>query len=177
MRNIKNFINKSGQETAYAMIRIFRKSDAPYTPRWHTDGSPAVLKADKNFPSLAYKIVFTFKGPSTIFYHFKDKNRKKFDEISLFNPIDPRTKKRLSIADIKDQLQKIQKDTSHYLNDIPEKMDALTQTTDNNVAALFSLGDACPVHSEPPITQDRLFFGIFLGPKDHLEAIYPKPIT
>ncbi len=146
---VNDVIQAAHKETAWVSIRAFTRDKEYDVPRWHTDGYYF-----KPFKGLVHKIVFTLKGPATLFYDMPEDVKRKFYKIGTSLRGHP--KGREQIARLVDASKIYQ----------PKLYSGV----------IFIAGDknAAAVHSEPPIHEDRLFISIVPGSKEQIQEWQEK---
>lgn len=130
---VESIIKGAKKETAWVGVRASYHTDFYDIPRWHQDGYYYTPKS-KEGPNL--KFIMALKGPSTRFYplDFSDILQKK-----LFLSAKG---KRAALAEL-----------FPYANSI---------IPTNKQGAIFILGNKSitPLHSEPPIHEERIFLAV-----------------
>jgi hypothetical protein len=145
---INDVINGFNEESALIYLRVTLPSDNHEIPRWHIDGP--YFPSTKTGPYA--KFATTLIGPGTLLYEDTDKSREKY--INLTKDISlTKIDKRLKIAKIFNDKQKIIQ-------------------TKNNEGVLFLVSDperiSSAFHSEPHMTESRIFLGITPGSNNDL---------
>jgi len=144
-----------GAEAAWTMIRVSQKSASWDMPRWHQDGSYIVSDGAKQ-----YKLVASLRGPQTLFGEAVDTEQFKTLEYEAAANYDR---------------NKFDDDAFH-LEDmrIRQEMQKIVQpktVLSAGEATLYLVGDPdAAIHSEPPLTQSRIFIAILAGSSEQIDA-------
>lgn len=128
------------QEAVWAMVRVSLPNNEFDTPRWHKDGR----YTGSNHEGKEYKLVFTVKGAPTRFA--KIINPEKYKEITE-NP------------EHHDNIP-LRKELMLAVEEIHSKGQAVLYLVDNVEAK---------VHSEPPISEPRIFISVVPGSIEGIE--------
>ncbi|MBX9786736.1 MAG: hypothetical protein K2Y08_05300 [Alphaproteobacteria bacterium] len=143
-RLVKDVLKASGQETAWIAVRAFTPTPEYNIPRWHTDGY--YYKPYEH----QYKFVVTLKGQSTLFYKL---------------PSDMRTQFFLLQDDYKIQDNHKRKSLANMLNEPSRRF----QPKLAQMATYIVGSDNSAIHSEPPISEARLFLSILPGSRSQIK--------
>lgn len=172
IKKVANYIYKSikiilkkYKNTSYKhfwlTIRSFIPTDDYKNTRWHTDGR--FFSTDRK----QFKIVSIPKGASTLLKEPNDKTREKFVKISA------KQTKELSKDYSKENFVKVIKKYGKKLQKILEKSE--TFTIKNNQYLEFNTGSqgfgTGAIHSEPDISEPRLFFSLVLGTEEEVKEL------
>ncbi|MCE2716213.1 MAG: hypothetical protein ACK4V2_04255 [Pseudomonadota bacterium] len=156
-------------ESFWLTMRLPNKSDMYNIPRWHTDGYYY-----PPYKGRVPKVVFTLKGPTTLFYSASSDDRKVYDEIFYRR--------------VEDQ------NDYYYGNTIEGRNDLVKIINNSNVhqpllqtGTVYIVGDktSAAIHSEPTIHEDRIFISIVPGSKKQIQELrsrhqnkeYIKPLS
>lgn len=139
-------VKATGEETAWITLRASIQNHDYDVHRWHTDG---YFFIPTNFPSdrFQYKFATTLKGDPTLFYPLPEKLREDFSNTQ---------------------------DNRVFWS---KKLDpALAISAQIGQGSIFTVGDSMrsAVHSEPRITQDRLFFSVVVGTHEQISALHQR---
>jgi len=141
----QDIIKKFNKKSAWICIRtVSHHAYKIYSmTRWHVDGY-----YHKPFIGPQYKVAFTLKGPSTLFYKLPDHLRKEFYETSGIDPIS-------------------RKETEKLID--PTKV----YQPSNTEGVIFMTGDrtCATAHSEPIVNEDRIFISVFPGTHEQIKEI------
>jgi hypothetical protein len=134
----KQICGAYGRESCWLAIRVTTPTDAFDIPRWHVDGNFFTKVGDE----IQSKFVMVLKGPGTLFCNPDKKTREEF-----FNAV-------LHTREIEERIK---------LQNILKKQKIIQ--LQNNQGAIFLVGDRkiSAIHSEPPITEPRIFISILPG--------------
>lgn len=157
VKTIKIMTNKFGFDHFWLIIRSLPPDDTYKNFRWHSDGNMF-----KNSNRRQFKLVSVPKGEGTLFVEPDMKTRKKFYKIydeqhTEFTP---------DLSNFKQVINKF----GPLLNNVLRKIEV--KQFKNNYIAEFNVGDReiGAIHSEPDITEERLFFSIVLGTKEEIDS-------
>lgn len=159
---VKGLVQASGKETAWVALRPSMPNSAFDLPRWHMDGyfyRPHDIRQ--------YKFALVLKGPSTLFCTLSLDQKKAFDILK------------------KKEIQKIVQDENgkiiKFEEDMSNRQALATMIRDFQVpimvaqpyqGAVFVVGESnAAIHSEPPISDNRLFLSILPGSKSQIEEL------
>lgn len=139
-------------EAVLVMVRVSLPNDSYNIPRWHTDG--------RYFTSeeKVYKKVFTLKGAATRFAKIKDsiefdKLDKQSIENDKFNAVDSDKHKNEDL--------RIRKGLDTTVEEI--------RSAQPGESVIYLVGDKeAVIHSEPVMTEPRLFMSVIVGSKDQI---------
>jgi len=137
--------------SCWLSIRSSIPNDDDYKiPRFHKDGKYYSTKENE----IVQKFILTIKGPGTLICEPTEQGQQKFDEV-FYN-----TNNTFSDLEIREKL-------AHAL--IDEHIHQLT----NNQGCFFTVGSdlKSSIHSEPNITQPRLFISILPGTFEQIEEL------
>lgn len=139
----KRVLKAEGYTNGVVMFRAFVPTDLFQTPRWHMDGN-FFRPWGENPP----KFVLTLKGPGTLFQP-SNCNREL-----LFNLEAPR---------------QLDQDRQRVASRFPEQETIKTKT---HQGVFFIVGnDYAAVHSEPDITEERIFISIMGATDEQIEEM------
>lgn len=141
-RIVNNVTKASGKNSAWVSIRFFTPPDESYIPRWHLDGS---YYGPYPYPGLVFKFAAVLKGPGTLLFSLENDMRSIF------------------IANEENRL---------FLSELLDIHKA--ESAKRGQGIFFIVGDEelGAVHSEPEITEDRLFFSVLVGDQAEIEELY-----
>ncbi|MDP3532365.1 MAG: hypothetical protein Q8S31_03650 [Alphaproteobacteria bacterium] len=159
---VKGLVQASGEETAWVALRPSIPNPAFDLPRWHHDGyyyGPREIRQ--------YKFALVLKGPSTLFCKLSPDEKNAFDILK------------------KKEIQKIVQDKSgkiiKFEEDISNRQALATMISDFQApitiakpyqGAVFVVGEThSAIHSEPPISENRLFLSILPGSKSQIDEL------
>ncbi|MDP1723887.1 MAG: hypothetical protein Q8L85_04220 [Alphaproteobacteria bacterium] len=163
---VKELIQASGKETAWVALRPSIPNSDFDLPRWHHDGY-----FYKPYDIQQYKFALVLKGPSTLFCKLSPDEKKAFDILK------------------KKEIQKIVQDESgkiiKFEEDISNRQALATMISDFQApitiakpyqGAVFVVGgNKAAIHSEPPISTNRLFLSILPGSKSQIDEFRLGP--
>lgn len=176
VRIIHSFQGTVNKPSAWITIRISEPHHGFDIPRWHMDGR---YFGENDTPSL--KLVTTLKGPPTLLSNSKQKNiRQDIQNLNFGKPMH-KLYQQLKIASQKNdkkQIYELQEKIKNLRITSREKivkiLDEKTITQmDNGQAAIYTVNNSdygC-IHSEPPITQNRIFMSILPGTIDEINEM------
>ena len=138
-------------DTKFAWIetKTFLANDTFVTPRWHID--------DKFFtPHTAYKLVWAVKGSQTRFG--VTENSTEFSKLTTLE---------IQAGHGTDENIRVRKELDQIVNEV--------KIPGKEVAVLYrSAGENPVVHSEPNMSENRLFLGIVPGTKTEINKWYER---
>jgi hypothetical protein len=143
MRIAKSVTRYLDTEFAWIETKTFLANETFVVPRWHTDNKFFV-------PHTAYKLVWAAMGPQTRFGIAK--NPESFKEL---------TKQEINAGHGTEDNIRVRKEIDQIVEEInlPEEVNAV----------LYRSGGENPmVHSEPYMSEDRLFIAIVPGSKEEI---------
>jgi len=149
--NLINLVSQIKSNTScWLVIRSSIPNDDFKIPRFHKDGTYYSTKENE----IVQKFILTIKGPGTLICEPSEQGQQKFDEV-FYN-----TNNTFSDLEIREKL-------AHAL--IDEHIHQLT----NNQGCFFTIGSdlKSSIHSEPNITQPRLFISILPGTFEQIEEL------
>ena len=169
---INNVLSSSEQgDTAWVIVRASIATDEFDLPDWHTDPCIAsVLKqGNSECKNNEHNVIFSLKGPSTLFYSLPVEKREEFIfKSDLENYLGNETHGPLIQADRTDNDPEIwkKKELAKMLNI------SSAVTVDFGQGYVFLAGEEYgAVHTAPPINEERLFIAIYPGSKDELKQL------
>lgn len=144
---VMSIIKASGKETGWVSVRSFTPKE-PYAARWHTDGYYF-----EPYEGDPYKFAMTLKGNPTPFNKLPMDKRKEFFAL----------------------LKKGNKENQYNQKAINDLV-ATSHETDSmgspGQGAVFIVGsDNGAIHSEPQITEGRLFISVVPGSAEQIEEL------
>ena len=161
IKNIINeFLTKTKQESALIHLRIRKPNDQFKIPRWHQDQG-VYFKGQKNYN---IKLVTTLKGKSTLISRW---NKEGIDEQErVWKLIKEKDSNYMKLSS-NNRLQKFDKwDTyrSIKLKSLRIKLSKILKPEPINYDSAYSYvhkyGKYATIHSEPDITEDRIFLAV-----------------
>jgi len=160
--------NGYDKDHAWIDIKATKPNDRFNIPRWHMDGS-FFTETPEDRKQIQSKFVAIFKGPGTLMVNSTLKDKEKMDDIMRANG--PKT----------------QEDFMKYLNDeqwrmnIRMKQNAIfarkkVKQLQNDEGLIFIVGNTekALIHSEPPMTEERIFISILPGTEKQIENLKKK---
>lgn len=152
-RIVKKMKEDLKAESFWLTMRLPDKSDMYDIPRWHIDGFYY-----PPFKGRVTKIVFTLKGPSTLFYNILPEKRGTYNEIS-YRPA--KDKSDYSYGNTMEGRKELAKLVDH----------AKVHQPSLQTGTVYLVGDTdtAAIHSEPPIHEDRIFVSILPGAKEQIQ--------
>lgn len=153
INNLTNNVCKEfDKKYCWLTIRISKANNLFDIPRWHYDGS--YYKNIDNIPQA--KFILTLKGPSTLVINPTEKIIKKFMNI----------RKKVFEQNKKSDLQSDELKKKLLINKLlkNEKIKKI-KTLHNGIISISHI----TIHSEPPITEDRIFLSILPLSKEEYE--------
>ena len=154
---IKEFMNKTGKDSALIHIRASQPNDWHDIPRWHQDGR---YWGEKGVAMA--KFVTVFKGPPTLVHPYKKKYMLKYiedNEYIYFNMV----KKNKPELEIRKETLRRRKKLSNIMNK--------REKSNFNSAYTFVNNEYATLHSEPAIDSERLFMAVLPGYKTDLAKL------
>lgn len=159
---VKELVQASGKETAWVTLRPSMPNSEFDLPRWHMDGY-----FYRPYDTQQYKFALLLKGPSTLFCKLSTDHKNAFDILK------------------KKEIQKIVQDENGKIIKYEEDMSnrkalaALISSFQTPIAtakpyqgAVFVVGgNNSAIHSEPPISENRLFLSILPGSKSQIDEL------
>ena len=135
-------------KSSWMSVRAFQRTPVFNMPRWHQDGIFYTHTGNH------FKIAMALKGPSTLFFTADQDMRTRFNQLRFGAACDDRSNMQPVLNGFVD----------HFRDDEPA---IPTQT-----ATLFNVGfqDAA-IHSEPPISEGRLFLSFVPGTRRDIKAL------
>jgi hypothetical protein len=153
--------NTKSTDSCILIVRVSLPSDNYIIPRFHYDGGFFSMKGN----TIQEKFLLTIKGPGSLLCEPSPDNKKKFDEIFFSNM---QTQIEL---DVRNKLFSVLKD--EYILQLTNNQGAFMKTHEfvNGIGNMIDT----TIHSEPNITQPRLFISIVPGSADQInETIKAK---
>ena len=157
--------NGYDKDHAWIDIRATKPNDRFNIPRWHMDGS-FFTETPEDRKQIQSKFVAIFKGPGTLMVNSTLKDKEKMNDIMRANG--PKT----------------QEDFMKYLNDEQWQMDIRMKQNaifarkkvkqlQNDEGLIFIVGnpEKALIHSEPPMTEQRIFISILPGTEKQIENL------
>jgi hypothetical protein len=159
---IKGLVQASGKETAWIALRPSMPNSDFDLPRWHKDGyfyGPYDIRQ--------YKFALLLKGPSTLFCKLSPDEKNVFDILQ---------KKQIPkiVQDENGKIIKIEEDMSNRqaLATMIRDFQAPITIAKPYQGAVFVVGESnSTIHSEPPISENRLFLSILPGSKSQIDEL------
>lgn len=143
-------------DSCWLTIRAKLPSDEFKVPRFHRDGMFYRLGSNQ----VQRKFLLTIKGPGTLVSEPNKETTDKFFDL-LYDPVDEfDIEKRKQLVEILGPDGPVQ---------LTNNQGAWIITHQNNANR-----DRATIHSEPHITQPRLFLSILPGTNDEIESIRPR---
>jgi hypothetical protein len=138
-----------GAETAWVTLRASIPNSQFDIPRWHTDGY-----FYEPYQGVQHKVAFAIKGNGTLFGNLTDKWRSAFEECVSRHTYPLTVEMRTETAELMTQHGNI-------------------HPTLKNQGVIFTVGDMkrAAIHSEPPITEQRLFLSIVPGSHEQIASL------
>ena len=136
-------------ETAWVTLRASVPNSNFDIPRWHTDGY-----FYEPHQGIQHKVAFGLKGNGTLFAQLSDEWRKAFLECMLRHNYVPSMEMRKESAKLVDD-------------------HGVIQMTARKQGVVFAVGkpDGSAIHSEPPVTEPRLFLSIIPGTHKQIASL------
>jgi hypothetical protein len=137
-------------------IRSSVASDFFTVPRFHRDGKYYTIGPNQ----IQRKFILTIKGPGTLLSEPNEQITNSFFDV-FYNPIDQMDEnKRKQMAEIlgPENIFQLTNNQGAWI---------ITYQTNENI-------DRATIHSEPNITQPRLFFSVLPGTNEQIESIRSK---
>jgi hypothetical protein len=153
--------NTKATNSCILILRLSLPSDEFKIPRFHYDGGFFSMKGN----TIQEKFLLTIKGPGSLLCEPSPENKKKFDEIFFSNMSTQ------SELDVRTKLYSVIKDDN--ILQLTNNQGAFMKTHEfvNGIGNIFDTA----IHSEPNITQSRLFISIVPGSADEInESIKAK---
>ena len=172
IKNIINeFLSKTKQESALIHLRISKPNDEYKIPRWHQDGS--YFKGQKKYN---IKLLTSLKGNSTLVSRW---NKKAIDEQDkIFKLIEQKeanvnkvpSNKWLNCYDNyesyrESKLESLRVNLSKIIKHEPVNYDSVYSYVNGKYATL---------HSEPNITEDRIFLAVMPNSRENIKKCNMK---
>lgn len=136
-------------KTAWVGLRASVPNSQFDIPRWHTDGY-----FYEPYQGTQHKVAFVSKGNGTLFGKLNDQWRQAFQECMLRHNYVPSIKMRTESANL-----------------IAEH--GVVQIAERKQGVVFAVGtpEISAIHSEPPITEARLFLSIVSGSDQQIASL------
>ena len=143
---VTHLLQASGKEAAWMCLRATIPHKEFDIPRWHMDGYFYKPWANQ------YKFAIALKGPPTLFYQVPSTKREKFYDL-------------LASTEAYQMSKEARQKTAAFLNDPRQRFQAQP-----NQGGVFVVGEQdSGVHSEPPMTEERLFLSVLPGSKAQIK--------
>ena len=140
---VRQIVASFEAQTGWLSLRVTVPSKKYNIPRWHVDGHYYAP-----FVGDQHKAVVTLKGPHTLLVQVTDAQRKALLEQQRLDTADARL--------IKADMLK----------------SSTTTTASPGFGTLFITGSDCAAfHSEPPLTEDRIFLSVVPGSEEQIEEL------
>lgn len=159
---VKGLVQASGKEKAWVSLRPSMPNSAFNLPRWHMDGF-----FYKPHDIRQYKFALVLKGPSTLFCKLSPDEKKTFDILKA-----KETHK--IIQDENGKIIKFEEDMSNRkaLATMISSFQAPVTIAKPYQGAVFVVGESnSAIHSEPSISENRLFLSILPGSKSQIDEL------
>lgn len=152
IRIAKHVTQYFNTEFAWIEIKTFLKNDTFIIPRWHID--------DKFFkPHTAHKLVWAIKGSQTRFGITE--NPMEFSRLTALE---------IQAGHGTDENIRIRKELGQIVNEV--------KISEKEAAVLYrSAGENPVVHSEPHMSENRLFLGVVPGTREEISEWYERKKT
>ncbi|KAF2652609.1 hypothetical protein K491DRAFT_583029, partial [Lophiostoma macrostomum CBS 122681] len=183
---LRSFLKEKGVDYYWLTIRATKKTDEYDVVRWHTDDiffdvegelnrvSPSTKaphqqsKSKRTIRERYWKLATTLLGPSTLFLRDGDRARQALREAKLAEQRvrGPHTCRTFRCLSCLDAIESIRHNLANELGQEEKAQPA------SGEVAFFRLGDESgAVHSEPPVTEDRIFVNVVPGTEDELTRL------
>lgn len=184
----QNILVNTGQESAWLCLRATKPNSAFQIPRWHQDGMYFDLdRLKQGLPTNPqYKVVFTPKGPPTLFANPTDVQRKIIGDLKaarnfLLGNLKNPTERQRELASTLRLLASEDTHPSHpflrYEKGFRQMLCELTGLKNldipNDCAVRYRVGQDynAVYHSEPNMISDRLFLQILPGTQAQINEL------
>lgn len=149
IRIAKHVTQYFNTEFAWIEIKTFLENDTFIIPRWHID--------DKFFkPHTAHKLVWAIKGSQTRFGITE--NPMEFSRLTVLE---------IQAGHGTDENIRIRKELGQIVNEV--------KISEKEAAVLYrSAGENPVVHSEPHMSENRLFLGVVPGTREEISEWYER---
>lgn len=175
IRIIQDVIRAYGKEAAGVIIRITLPNNLFDKPRWHCDGR----YFDTLETGLLSKFVIALKGPTTLICVCDQDTRKKWRELlnNLPRPAIINDDNKL-IGFNKDIELENNKKIYEFFHEAKRNNKAeFKQVKENSgcgVVFIVANDEYEAIHSEPPLTTDRIFISMVPGTKENIQEWYDR---
>ena len=142
-----------GKNHAWIDIRITRPSKYFDIPRWHQDG-PFFIANQEEREQLQTKFITSLKGPGTLMLNATKAEKQAYLELSH-------------------NAKNINHNSIEYRKKVAEIFkDRKVHQLSNNQGLIFLVGrDTALIHSEPPMTETRIFVSVLPGTESQIKAL------
>jgi hypothetical protein len=173
-------LKSTGNEAAWLCLRATRPMDNWKIPRWHQDG-----KYYKGTNAM-YKVVFTIKGPSTLFANPTKEHREQINELQdaqnlLDGNLSDPTDRQKQLAEDMKAAQKATPDNFRmgFRKLMADRVQLEPLSVSSTEAVKYRVGDTerAVFHSEPDMTTDRLFLQMLLGTQNNINEWRDKCLS
>lgn len=153
-------------ESAWVLARAAVANNRYDLPDWHTD--PCIGEECKDNESV---VIFTLKGPSTLFYLLPTEMREEFNfKSDTENYIGNETLAPLVPMDSTDNSEYYELRKREELAGMIN-ISAASSVNHGQGSVFLAGSDYGAVHTVPPIHEERLFIAIFLASKDEIKEL------
>jgi hypothetical protein len=174
IKNIINeFLTKTKQESGLIHLRISKPNDQFKIPRWHQDGS--YFKGQKNYN---IKLLTTLKGKSTLVSRW---NKEAIDEEQKVWKLIEEKRANHMKASSNNWMRKFDKCDAYRstkLKSLRIKLSKIVKHEPLNYDSAYSYvnGKYATMHSEPNITEDRIFLAVMPNSWENMQQCIANQI-
>ena len=168
---IHEFLTKTKQESALIHLRIFKPHDGFKVPNWHQDGF--YFKGQKKYN---IKLLTTLKGKSTLISRW---NKEAIDEQDKVFKLIEQKKDNLNKTSSKKWLNGYDSFESYQeskLESLRVNLSKMIKHEPINYDSAYSYvnGKYATLHSEPDITEDRIFLAVMPNSRENIKKCNMK---
>ena len=165
---IHEFLTKTKQESALIHLRIFKPHDGFKVPNWHQDGF--YFKGQKKYN---IKLLTTLKGKSTLISRW---NKEAIDEQDKVFKLIEQKKDNLNKTPSKKWLNSYESYQESKLESLRVNLSKIIKHEPINYDSAYSYvnGKYATLHSEPDITEDRIFLAVMPNSRENIKKCNMK---
>ena len=165
---IHEFLTKTKQESALIHLRISKPHDGFKVPNWHQDGF--YFKGQKKYN---IKLLTTLKGKSTLISRW---NKEAIDEQDKVFKLIEQKKDNLNKTPSKKWLNSYESYQESKLESLRVNLSKIIKHEPINYDSAYSYvnGKYATLHSEPDITEDRIFLAVMPNSRENIKKCNMK---
>ena len=166
---IHEFLTKTKQESALIHLRIRKPHDEFKIPRWHQDQG-VYFKGQKKYN---IKLLTTLKGKSTLISRW---NKEAIDEQDKVFKLIEQKKDNLNKTPSKKWLNSYESYQESKLESLRVNLSKIIKHEPINYDSAYSYvnGKYATLHSEPDITEDRIFLAVMPNSRENIKKCNMK---